>query len=73
MIVSEFEKDALRYRWIRQFLRVEPVYMMDQNKLIKGNFYWSIGEYPGVDIDGAIDKAIKGGLSGPSEWSSLRG
>jgi hypothetical protein len=71
MIISEFERDAIRYRWIRQFLRVEPVYMMDDQKLIKANFYWNIGEYPGVDIDGAIDKAIERKLSGPSKWSAL--
>jgi len=71
MIVSEFEKDALRYQWIRQFLRVEPVYMMEDQKLIKANFYWSIGKYPGMDIDGAIDKAIEGGVNGPSKWSTL--
>jgi hypothetical protein len=73
MIVSEFEKDALRYRWLKQFIRVEDVKFAEWNKLIKGNFYWSIGRHDGHDVDSAIDQAIKGNQNGPSEWSSLRG
>jgi len=53
------EKDSLRYDWLKTFLKLEPVKFSPKKKLIRGNFYWSIGDYEGDSIDEAIDLAIE--------------
>jgi hypothetical protein len=63
--------DADRYNFIKQFLVIEPVKFRDDIKLLRANFYLSVGTLKSDNVDDAVDALIQEASSCgtmPFEW-----